>query len=153
MDLATPLPAMPRALLLAAVLLGLLHHTDHVLRYDHSGWPFRPEVTGFTFSLAAYPLLGFALFARRAPGWARAAAVGVGTAATLWAHTAIETPEMQYAMWALGRSIDPAQPGVRNLLAICSPALGWAAALLSMTLNIVLVAATIGMARFAVRGG
>src|SRR5438045_1454539 len=37
--------------------IGLLHHTDHVLRYDHSGWPFRPEVTPFTFSLLVYPVI------------------------------------------------------------------------------------------------
>ncbi len=42
-------------LILAA--LGLLHHADHVLRYDHNGWPFRPEVTPFTFSLLVYPII------------------------------------------------------------------------------------------------
>lgn len=24
--------------------IGVLHHADHVLRVNHSGWPFRPEV-------------------------------------------------------------------------------------------------------------
>jgi hypothetical protein len=44
-------------LLSIAIMLGLLHHIDHVLRFDHSGWPFRTQVTPFTFSLLAYPLL------------------------------------------------------------------------------------------------
>ena len=25
-----------------AVVFGLLHHTDHVIRGNHSGWPFQP---------------------------------------------------------------------------------------------------------------
>ena len=40
-----------------AVAFGLLHHTDHVIRGNHSGWPFQPEVTPFTFSLLIYALI------------------------------------------------------------------------------------------------
>ena len=32
-------------ILVAALAVGLIHHMDHVLRFDHSGWPFRPEVS------------------------------------------------------------------------------------------------------------
>jgi hypothetical protein len=39
-----------KSLLLAAAL-ATLHHVDHVLRVDHSGWPFLRQVTPFTFSL------------------------------------------------------------------------------------------------------
>ena len=61
-----------RRLVLAAVLLTLfaaLHHADHVIRgylvvangldpdWNHSGWPFREEVSPFTASLAIYLLL------------------------------------------------------------------------------------------------
>ena len=45
----------------AAILVGLLHHADHVLHFDHGGWPFRGSVNPFTFSLLAYPI---SLFAR-----------------------------------------------------------------------------------------
>ncbi len=38
-------------------MFGLLHHVDHVVRGNHSGWPFREEVTPFTFSLLVYALL------------------------------------------------------------------------------------------------
>lgn len=41
----------------AAVVFGLLHHTDHVIRGNHSGWPFQAEVTPFTFSLLIYALI------------------------------------------------------------------------------------------------
>jgi hypothetical protein len=45
------------ALGVGAVVFGVLHHVDHVVRGNHSGWPFREEVTPFTFSLLVYALL------------------------------------------------------------------------------------------------
>ncbi len=36
---------------------GILHHLDHVVRGNHSGWPFQEAVTPFTFSLLIYALL------------------------------------------------------------------------------------------------
>ena len=47
-------------LILLSSGLGVLHHIDHVLRFDHSGWPFRDIVTPFTYSLLVYPLLAVA---------------------------------------------------------------------------------------------
>jgi hypothetical protein len=38
-------------------IFGLLHHVDHVVRGNHSGWPFEEAVTPFTFSLLIYALL------------------------------------------------------------------------------------------------
>ena len=38
-------------------VFGVLHHVDHVVRGNHSGWPFQEEVTPFTFSLLIYALL------------------------------------------------------------------------------------------------
>ena len=49
-----------RALLVLGIgvtVFGVLHHVDHVVRGNHSGWPFREEVTPFTFSLLVYALL------------------------------------------------------------------------------------------------
>ena len=40
-----------------AVAFGLMHHADHVIRGNHSGWPFQAEVTPFTFSLLIYALI------------------------------------------------------------------------------------------------
>ena len=74
---------------------GLLHHIDHVLRVDHSGWPFRPEVNPFTFSLLAYLILLFALFGPRRLFWLRWVLLLLGVAFTIFAHTVLETPGMQ----------------------------------------------------------
>lgn len=40
-----------------AVVFGLVHHADHVIRGNHSGWPFQAEVTPFTYSLLIYALI------------------------------------------------------------------------------------------------
>ena len=45
-----------RPLLVGIGILGLLHHADHVLRADHSGWPFTTVTTPFTYSLSVYAL-------------------------------------------------------------------------------------------------
>jgi hypothetical protein len=46
-------------LMAAAVvtIFGIFHHVDHVVRGNHSGWPFQEAVTPFTFSLLIYALL------------------------------------------------------------------------------------------------
>ncbi len=52
--------SLRRWLLIAATavtIFGLLHHVDHVVRGNHSGWPFQEEVSPFTFSLLIYALL------------------------------------------------------------------------------------------------
>ncbi len=41
----------------SATFFSLLHHADHVIRGNHSGWPFQAEVTPFTFSLLIYALI------------------------------------------------------------------------------------------------
>src|ERR671918_632624 len=49
-----------RWLLIAATgttIFAIMHHTDHVIRGNHSGWPFEEAVTPFTFSLLIYALL------------------------------------------------------------------------------------------------
>jgi hypothetical protein len=41
----------------SAMVFSVLHHVDHVVRGNHSGWPFQAEVTPFTFSLLIYALI------------------------------------------------------------------------------------------------
>lgn len=141
------------AVLVAAVVLGITHHIDHVLRVDHSGWPFRADVTPFTFSLVAYPILLFALVGPARLFWWRWAGLAVGTAFTLFAHTRIETPEMQYAMWAYNRSLEPQLWNIRNLCGVESGGLGRLAVVVGMALNVVLVVATVGMFANGLRTG
>ncbi len=54
-------------------VLAVLHHVDHVVRGNHSGWPFEEAVTPFTFSLLIYALLLPGIFmnlrGRVAAGW------------------------------------------------------------------------------------
>src|ERR687894_3070775 len=38
-------------------IFGIFHHIDHVVRGNHSGWPFEQAVTPFTLSLLIYALL------------------------------------------------------------------------------------------------
>jgi len=38
-------------------IFGFFHHVDHVIRGNHSGWPFEEAITPFTFSLLIYALL------------------------------------------------------------------------------------------------
>lgn len=40
-----------------AMIFSVLHHADHVIRGNHSGWPFQEETTPFTFSLLIYALI------------------------------------------------------------------------------------------------
>jgi len=130
---------------IATLVVGILHHADHVLRFDHSGWPFRPHVNPFTYSLLVYPIALFVWFGPARLFWLRWVVLLIGAAFTLYAHFMIETPHMQYAIWAHDQSLDPHQPGAHNLLDVQAPFLGVLAVGLSMTLNILVVAAALSM--------
>jgi len=138
-------------LLVAALVVGGLHHVDHVLRVDHSGWPFRADVNPFTFSLVAYPILLFALLGPERWFWLRWAGVAVGASFTLFAHVWIESPQMQYAMWAYNRSLEPGLWNIRNLCGAQSGTMGVIAVAISMTLNILLVTVMVTMLTDGIR--
>jgi hypothetical protein len=127
------------------IAVGIVHHIDHVLRVDHSGRPFRPEVNPFTFSLLVYPILLFALAGPARFFWARWSLLLLGVMFTLFAHIFIETPAMQYAMWAHNHSIDPHDQGSHTLLSARSMSLGMAGVIVAMTLNVLLVSGCVSM--------
>jgi hypothetical protein len=112
-----------RPMLIAIAAFGLLHHADHVLRADHSGWPFQPEVNPFTFSLAIYPMLLADYFVRRRP-WLRVGMLGLGLSFLVLVHSTIETPGDLFHTWRTGASTSPVNLGVPNLLDAASPMLG-----------------------------
>lgn len=146
----------PTSTLLVGLIIpvGLAHHVDHVLRVDHSGWPFLPQVTPLTFSFAAYPILLIVLLARRLSIWVRWALIAASAALTIGAHIVLETPWMQYGMWAYNRTVDPALAAlgpIQNLFCIQSPQLGIVSVTISMTLNLLLLAATASILRDATR--
>ena len=140
------------------VVVAFLHHVDHVLRADNSGWPFTPDVTPFTVSLVVYPIfLADFLLLRRRP-WVRVTLVAVLLGALQVAHMFFETPADQYGTWASGVSSVPHALGQSNLLEVSSPALGvvsvTVSALLSMAvaLALVLLAGEVRRFRRAARG-
>lgn len=128
---------------LAAFGVGILHHTDHVLRDDHSGWPFRSEVTPFTVSLAVYPILLIVLLNRSRP-WLRVGLVAGIFLATQGAHLLVESPADQFGGWAAA--------GAPNLLGVTSPALGLVSAGLSLLLSAMLLATLAAFVIDATRG-
>ena len=81
-----------RWLLIAATgttVFAIIHHTDHVIRGNHSGWPFEEAVTPFTFSLLIYALLLPGLYLTAKGGlmagyWLFTALVGL--ALVVWVH-------------------------------------------------------------------
>jgi hypothetical protein len=58
---------------ISVTVFGFLHHVDHIVRGNHSGWPFQEQITPFTFSLLVYALLlpgvYMTLRGRTAAGW------------------------------------------------------------------------------------
>jgi hypothetical protein len=126
-------------LLLLCIGLAVLHHVDHVLRADHSGWPFTPRVTPFTFSLAVYVFMIAALMLRTRP-WLRLAIMVPVFGFAQFAHMGMETPHDQYNTWAAGISDFADAFGQPNLLGIASPTAGYFAVVLSVSLSLALLA-------------
>ncbi len=135
-------------LLIAATLLGLVHQVDHILRYDHSGWPFRPEVSPFTFSWLLFGLGLLPFVIRRRP-WLRLVPVGLLLALVQTAHIVIETPRDQYRVWATGVSTEPDALGHSNLLGITSPLVGYLAAGIALAVTALLTLSLLSLAQDA----
>jgi hypothetical protein len=132
-------------LVLVIIPLGLLHHADHVLRADHSSWPFRDEVGPFTGTLLIYPVLVLVFVAHERP-WLRVAGLGVVALFTLLAHTLVEPPQQIYGTWANNLSTDAPLYTVdpehsHNLLDAEVPLLGILATGLSILLTALLLLA------------
>src|SRR4028119_118271 len=73
----------------SVTIFAILHHVDHVIRGNHSGWPFQEAVTPFTFSLLIYVLLLPGLYVSSkgrlmAGYWLFTAAVGLSL--VVWVH-------------------------------------------------------------------
>ena len=133
---------MTRAERLAAVttVMGVLHHIDHVLRFNHSGWPFTPEVTPFTYSLLIYVVIAF-VFVLRNFERTRVALAAVLFAFPTLAHIYLETPRDQYHTWANAPEV--------NLLHTESTVLGAAAVLITVLLSVLAFATMVAFWREA----
>ena len=139
------------ALLWFAIFWAVLHHLDHVLRADHSGWPFNPNVSPFTFSFLAYVLLLTAFMTARWP-WFRVALTAIVFVFIQVAHIFLEPPADQYNTWTQGSSLSTpgAIPG-SNLVGIESPILGYLSVVLSVLMSLSLLAALVEFTREALR--
>jgi hypothetical protein len=136
-------------MLLGVVALAFLHHLDHVLRADNSGWPFTANITPFTISLLVYPIfvLDFLLLRRRP--WVRVGLVAVLFVALQVTHAIFEPPGDQYGTWANGASGVPHALGQPNLLHTASPILGALSVAVSSLLSLAVLAALVLLAREA----
>jgi hypothetical protein len=100
-------------LTLVTLGFGVLHHTDHVVRDNHSGFPFTSHLTPFTPTLIVYPLVlgGLALDAGPLYWTIFDAAAFVGVIAV---HITLEPLPDVYTPWADGT----------NLIGTRSPTMG-----------------------------
>jgi hypothetical protein len=136
-------------MLLGVVGLAFLHHVDHVLRADNSGWPFTPDVTPFTISLLVYPIFAIDFLLLRNRPWVRVGLVAVLFAALQVTHAVFEPPSHQYGTWAHGTSSIPRALGQPNLLEVASPVLGALSVAVSALLSLAVLLALVLLAREA----
>ena len=136
-------------MLLGVVALAFLHHLDHVLRADNSGWPFTPDITPFTISLLVYPIFVLDFLQLRDRPWVRVGLVAFLFVALQVTHAIVEPPADQYGTWANRISSVPHALGRPNLLDIASPVLGALSVAVSSLLSVAVLAALVLLAREA----
>jgi hypothetical protein len=138
-------------LLLLSIGIAIVHHIDHVLRADHSGWPVTERITPFTFSLSVYLFMLAALAARGKP-WLRFSIMVPVFFFAQFAHMGAETPHDQYNTWASGVSDFADSFGQPNLLGISSPTAGYFSVVISVCLSLSLLGTLWSLWRDARRG-
>ena len=136
------MPTIPRfsraeRLVRLTTILALVHHIDHVLRVDNNGWPFRSDVTPFTYSFLVYGIIAAVWFARGRPRLRIGLSALLALAAV--AHLWLDSPSAQYITWA-------ARPEA-NWLAASSPVLGGMAVLVTFLVPLVAVGVFVAFAR------
>jgi hypothetical protein len=136
-------------MLVGVVALAFLHHIDHVLRADNSGWPFTSDVTPFTISLLVYPIFVLDFHLLRDRPWVRVGLVAVLFVALQVTHAVVEPPADQYGTWANRISSVPHALGQPNLLDTASPVLGALSIAVSSLLSLAVLAALVLLAREA----
>jgi hypothetical protein len=136
-------------MLVGVVALAFLHHIDHVLRADNSGWPFTPDLTPFTISLLVYPIFLLDFLLLRDRPWVRVGLVAVLFVALQVTHAIVEPPADQYGTWANRISSVPHALGQPNLLDVASPVLGALSVAVSSLLTLAVLAALVLLAREA----
>ncbi len=139
--------SLSEKLLLLAGGLALIHHIDHILRADHSGFPFQPQVTPFTFSLLVYPIFLLVFLVMSKP-WLRVIGTTVLFLFATFSHIFLETPMDQYHTWVYGSNFS-GYKGQPNLLGQNSNILGICAVVVTVLLSLTLFMALLSFIRDA----
>ncbi|MBC8110228.1 MAG: hypothetical protein H7Y04_04130 [Verrucomicrobia bacterium] len=134
-------------LLLLSLIVSVIHHTDHVLRIDHSGWPFLPQITSFTYSLLVYPIFLFIFLAK--PWYQVFGTAFLFLFATI-AHIFFEPMGDKFHTWAYGSNLS-GHIGEENMLRQNSVFLGVCSIVLAMFLSLVLFATLLSFIKEARR--
>lgn len=143
-------------LLIGAFVVGNLHFIDHVLRVDHSGWPFTHNVSPLTFVIPIVYILFAIIWFNRSRPWLRVVAACLFLVVTFPTHIVIiEPPQQIFGMWAHNHSapalLYPGNPDVSNVLDIQSPLLGTISVAIALLLVVLSLAMTIAFIREARR--
>ena len=133
-----------------AASVAVLPHVDPVLRAEHSGRPFNPGVSPFTFSLVIYPVFLSVLLLRSRPRY-RVSGAALLFLFSVFAHAFLETPMDRYQTWAYGSDF-PGHEGQHNLLGRDSKLLGVCAVVVTVLLSLTLLASLLAFLGEARKG-
>lgn len=128
-------------LLTVALFLSVLHHADHILRIDHSGWPFIPPTSPFTYSLVVYPVFISVFLNLGKPLYCAVVTALLFAFATL-SHIFFEPLSDKFHTWAYGSNL-PGHVDEKNLLGIRSAVIGIVSVSIAVLLSVALLLALI----------
>ena len=118
-------------------ILSLLHHIDHILRIDHSGFPFLPGVSPFTYSLLVYPIFLIIAVSRKKP-WYRVTGTFLLFLFATISHIFFEPMKDKFHTWAYGSNLK-FHVGEQNMLGYNSKFLGICSITLAILLSLFLL--------------
>jgi hypothetical protein len=118
-------------------IVSMLHHIDHILRIDHSGFPFLPRVSPFTYSLFVYPIFLIIALSRNKP-WYRVIGTSVLFLFATISHIFFEPMKDKFHTWAYGSNLKY-HIGEQNMLGYNSKLLGVCSIALAILLSLSLL--------------
>lgn len=135
--------SLAEKILAVSLPFGVLHHIDHVLRVDHSGWPFQSEISPFTFTLLIYPAI-YLVHKYKDKKKFVASVLGFISIFLIFAHTMTEPPQQVYTTWAQNISTDAPlfrSSGERNLLNQKLPLIGFISVSIHAAITLLILSA------------
>ena len=128
--------AMSLKFLTISLVISVIHHIDHILRIDHSGWPFIVAWSPFTYSLLVYPVFASIYLIRN--NLYRIIATSVLLLTATVAHIFFEPLRDKFHTWAYKSDL-PGHVNEDNLLGINSPVLGVISIAIAVVLSLMLL--------------